>query len=79
MTTDFVRTPVGPVDPYLTYVPELREQGYWRVQFDSVCLLMDDAEFYDFVDTIRYDGVEYQADHVRRTPEYFDSLPEAAI
>ena len=65
--------------PNACYVPELHLEGFWRVQFDDVCLLMRDAEFGDFVDRVKYDGVEYQADYVQRTPEYYDSLREASI
>lgn len=65
--------------PNACYVPEMHLQGYWRVQFADVCLLMRDDEFGEFVDRVKYDGVEYEAEYVQRTPEYYDSRPEAAI
>lgn len=65
--------------PNACYVPELHLECFWRVQFDNVCVLMEDADFVEFVDRVKYDGVEYEAECVRRTPEYYASLPEAAI
>lgn len=65
--------------PNACYVPELHLEDFWRVRFDNVCLLMRDAEFVEFVDRVKYDGVEYEAEYVRRTPEYYDSRPEAKI
>ena len=67
------------IDPLLCYVPEMHFEGFWRVQFDNVCLLMRDEEFCEFSDRVKYDGVEYQAEYVRRTPEHYASLPEANI
>lgn len=65
--------------PNACYVPELHLEGVWRVRFDNVCLIMRDAEFGEFVERVKHDGVEYEAEYVQRTPEYYALLPEARI
>lgn len=67
------------INPMLCYVPEMHLEGFWRVKFADVCLLMPDAEFIEFADRIKYDEVEYEAEYVQRTREYYDSRPEANI
>jgi hypothetical protein len=65
--------------PNACYVPEMHLQDYYRVTYGDVVLLLTYEEFGDFIDEMKYSGVEWDFEKVQRTPEYFASLKEAEL
>lgn len=65
--------------PGACYAPELHLETFWLVKYGDHALLMCDDDFVEFMDQVKYEGIEYEAEPVRRTREWFNSLGEARI
>jgi hypothetical protein len=66
--------------PNACYVPELHLRVYWLVRgYGDDNIVMTDLEFSEFIDRVKYDGIEYTAERIQMTPETFSALAEARL
>lgn len=45
----------------------------WLVNYQGLKCVMADADFFEFVDLVKYEGVEYEAVPLQTVGEYLDS------